>query len=103
MGHQLLQHRLQPGPVLRQLGIEVLDGVASRDRAAHRNTPRRPGGECRLVVCHGGLHAGGEDQGESRAARPAGIHLAGRLDPVGQLTGTDERGRENDLAGEQTV
>ena len=103
MGHQLLQHRLEPGPVVSQLRIEVLDVVASRDRAAHRNTPRRPGGECRLVVCHGGLHAGGEDQGESRAARPAGIHLAGGLDPVGQLTGADKRGREDDLTGEQAV
>ena len=43
MGNQLLQHRQQPSPVVRQFGIEVLDVVASRDRAAHRNTPRRPG------------------------------------------------------------
>ena len=43
MGHQLLQHRQQPGPVVRQVGIEVLDVVAGRDGAAHRNTPRRPG------------------------------------------------------------
>ena len=28
---------------MRQLGIEMLDVVASRDRAVHRNTPRRPG------------------------------------------------------------
>jgi hypothetical protein len=33
----------QPGPVVRQLGIEVLDVVANRNGAAHRNTPRRPG------------------------------------------------------------
>ena len=56
-----------------------------------------------LGLGDGGLHPGGAEQCESRAARPAGIHLAGRLDPVGQLTGTDERGRENDLAGVQTV
>jgi hypothetical protein len=29
--------------VVSQLGIEVLDVVASGDGAAHRNTPRRPG------------------------------------------------------------
>ena len=43
MGDQLLQHSQQPGPVVSQLGIEVLDVVAYRDGAAHRNTPRRPG------------------------------------------------------------
>ena len=43
MDHQLLQHCLQPGPVVRQLRVEVLDVVAGRDGAAHRNTPRRPG------------------------------------------------------------
>jgi len=44
-----------------------------------------------------------EEQGESWAARPAGIHLAVRLDPVRQFTGADEGRREDDLAGEQTV
>jgi hypothetical protein len=29
--------------MVRQVGIEVLDVVASGDGAAHRNTPRRPG------------------------------------------------------------
>jgi hypothetical protein len=43
MGHQLLQHRLQPGPVVIELRIEVLDVIACRDGATHRNTPRRPG------------------------------------------------------------
>jgi hypothetical protein len=43
MGDQMLQHSQQPGPVVSQLGIEVLDVVAYRDGAAHRNTPRRPG------------------------------------------------------------
>jgi len=43
MGNQMLQHRQQPGPVVRQLGIEVLDVVASGDGATHRNSPRRPG------------------------------------------------------------
>ncbi len=33
----------------------------------------------------------------------AGIHLAWGLDPVRQLTGSDERGGEDDLTGEQTV
>jgi hypothetical protein len=33
MGHQMLQHRQQPGPVVSQLGIEVLDVVASRKGA----------------------------------------------------------------------
>ena len=33
----------------------------------------------------------------------AGIHLAGGLDPVRQLIGTDECGGEDDLTGEQTV
>ena len=32
--NQLLQHRQQPGPVLRQLGIEVLDVVGSTDHQA---------------------------------------------------------------------
>jgi hypothetical protein len=50
MGHQLLQHRQQPGPVVRQLGIEVLDVVAGRDGAAHRNTPRRPGASAGWLV-----------------------------------------------------
>ena len=43
MGHQLLQHRLQPGPVVGEVWIEVLNVDASWDGAAHRNTPRRPG------------------------------------------------------------
>lgn len=43
MGHQLLQNRQQPGPVMRELGIEVLDVVVGRDGFVHRNTPRRPG------------------------------------------------------------
>jgi hypothetical protein len=43
MGHQLLQNRQQPGPVMRQLGIEVLDVVAGRVGAVHRNILRRPG------------------------------------------------------------
>jgi hypothetical protein len=43
MGDQMLQHSKQPGPVVSQLGIEVLDVVAYRNAAAHRNTPRRPG------------------------------------------------------------
>jgi hypothetical protein len=43
MGHQLLQECQQQGPVVRQLGIEVLDVIASRDGAVHRKTPRRPG------------------------------------------------------------
>ena len=94
----LKSHRL-----VRQLGIKVLDIVAGRNGATHRNTPPPAGSQRRLIVRHGGLHAGGEEQGESRAARPAGIHFAGRLDPVGQLTGTNERGREKDLAREQAV
>lgn len=84
MGQQVLQDSQQPGPVVRQLGIEVLDVVAGRDGAVH-------------------LHAGGEEQGESRAARPAGIHLPGGLDPVRQFTGTDEGGGEHDLTGEQAM
>ncbi len=43
MGAQLLQHRQQPGPVVSQLRIEVLDVGRGRNGAAHRNTPRRPG------------------------------------------------------------
>jgi len=90
-----------------------LDGAEARDRSARHSRrqewsgssehPPPAGRQCLLGLSEGGLHPGGEEQCESRAARPAGIHLAGRLDPVGQLTGTDERGRENDLAGEQTV
>ena len=41
--HQPLQHRQQPGPVVIQLRIEMGDVVASRNGAAHRNNPRRPG------------------------------------------------------------
>jgi hypothetical protein len=43
MGDQMLQYSQKPGPVVSQLRIEVLDVVANRDGAAHRNTPRRPG------------------------------------------------------------
>ncbi len=63
--------------------------------------PARPQG--RRVLRDGGLHSGGDEQGESLAARLAGIDLAGALDPVGQLRGADERGREHDLAGEQAM
>ena len=91
MGHQPLQHRLQPGPVVSQIGIEVLDVVGCTDGTAHRNTPRRPGGQGRRGLADGGLHPGGEEQGESGAARPAGIHFAGRLDPVGQLATAHKR------------
>ncbi len=45
MGHQLLQDCQQPGPVVRQLGIEVLDVVAGRgpgsSSAAHRHQRTR--------------------------------------------------------------
>ena len=68
---------------------------------AHSEHPSSGWRQGRLVRRDGGLHAGGEEQGESLATRPAGVHLAGDLDPVGQLTGTDERGREHDLASEQ--
>ena len=58
----------------------------------------------RLVLPNGALHPGGEEQGADRhPALQAGIHLAGRLDPVRQLTGAIEGGREDDLTGEQTV
>jgi len=43
MGDQMLQYSQKPGPVVRQIGIEVLDVVAYRYGAAHRNNPRRPG------------------------------------------------------------
>jgi hypothetical protein len=43
MRHQLLQHRQQPGTVVRQGWIEVIDVSAGWDGAAHWNTPRRPG------------------------------------------------------------
>jgi hypothetical protein len=43
VAYQLLQHSLQPGPVLIQLRIEMLDVVAGGDGEVHRNTPRRPG------------------------------------------------------------
>jgi hypothetical protein len=39
----MFQHSQQPGPVVRQVGIEVLDVVAYRYGAAHWNNPRRPG------------------------------------------------------------
>jgi len=41
----------------------------------------------RLVVARrgGGLHAGGEEQGESRASRPAGIHLAAGFMEAGAM------------------
>ena len=50
MGHQLLQHRQQPGPMVRQVWIEVLDVVGSRDGAADRNIPRRPGASTGWLV-----------------------------------------------------
>jgi hypothetical protein len=63
---------------------------------------REPGGH--LVVCGRGLHSRGEEQGADRhPALQAGVHLARGMDPVRQLTGTDERGGEDDLAGEETV
>ncbi len=43
IGHKALQHRQQPGAVVSQLWIEVLDVGRGRNGAAHRNTPRRPG------------------------------------------------------------
>ena len=43
MVHQTLQCRLQPGPVVRQLRIEMRHVAVGGDGAAHRNTPRRPG------------------------------------------------------------
>jgi hypothetical protein len=55
MGDQMLHHSQQPGPVVSQLRIEVLDVVANRNGAAHRNTPRRPGARAGwifpMVVC----------------------------------------------------
>lgn len=63
MGHQPVQHRQQQSRVVRQAGLEVLEVVAGRDGAAHRNTPRRPGAKGRLVLRNGGQHAGGEEQG----------------------------------------
>jgi hypothetical protein len=50
MGNQMLQHRQQPGSVVRQIGIEVPDVVGCTDGAAHRNTPRRPGGSAGWVL-----------------------------------------------------
>jgi len=43
MDHQTLQRYLQPGPVVIQLRIGMGDVIASRNGAAHRNNPRRPG------------------------------------------------------------
>jgi hypothetical protein len=87
------------------------DGAAARDRSARRSRQQGSGGssehpppsgrECRLAVCHGGLHAGGEEQGADRhPTLQAGIHLAGGLNPVGQLTRSDEGCREDDLTRE---
>ena len=79
----------------------MLDVLTGRDGAAHRTTPA---GRARvLIVCRCGLHAEGEEQGKSRAARPAGIHLAERLDPVRQLTGANKGRGEDDLTGEQAM
>jgi len=90
MGHQMLQHRQQPGPVVRQLGIQVLDVDAGRDEVAHRNTPPA-GSQRRLVGRRCGLHAGRVKQSAVRhPALQAGIHLTGALDPVRQLTGADK-------------
>lgn len=66
-------------------------------------TPSPTGSQGQLVARDSGLHPGVEEQGKSRASRPAGSHLAGGVDPVRQLTGADEGGRENDLAGEQAM
>ena len=89
-------------------------GEPARDRSARRSRQQGWSGSSkdppparrqhRFVLPDGALHAGGEEQCADRhPALQAGIHLAGRLDPVGQLTGADKRGRENDLTGEQTV
>ena len=43
MADQTIQHRKQPGPVVSQLWIEVLDVDRGGNGATHRNTPRRPG------------------------------------------------------------
>jgi hypothetical protein len=45
----------------------------------------------------------GEEQGMSLDARAEDVHLAWCMDAVGQLTGGDEGGREDDLAGKQAV
>ena len=76
------------------------DGAAARDRSPQPCLPqgwsgssKHPppaGGQRRLVGRSCRLHAGGEEQGKSRAARRAGIQLAERLDPVRQLTRVDE-------------
>ena len=45
---QPLKKCQQPGLVMRQLGIEVLNLVSRRDGAAHWNIPRRPGASAGL-------------------------------------------------------
>jgi hypothetical protein len=96
------------------LGGASLGGATDRDRSARRSRlhgwdgssehPPPARGQRWLGLGDGGLHAGGEEQCADRhPALQAGIYLAGGLYPVGQLTGADKRGRENDLAGEQTV
>lgn len=88
--------------------------AAARDRSAQPCLPQGwsgslehpppAGRERRLVGRRCGLHAGGEEQGTDRhPALQAGIHLAWRLDPVGQLTGANEGRGEDDLAREQAM
>jgi len=95
-------------PATRPGGGAGLNRSARRSRwrgwVGSSEHPPPAGGQSRLVARHCGLHAGGEEQGADRhPALQAGIHLARGLDPVRQLTGANERGREHDLAGEQAM
>jgi hypothetical protein len=66
--------------------------------------PHLPGRRQRwLALGDGGLHVGEEEQGENRAARPAGVHLPGSVDPLGQITTAHECEREQDLAGQEAI
>jgi hypothetical protein len=54
--------------------------------------PRPRSGHLAARGC--GLHPGGEEQGKSLAAPPAGVHLTWGMVPVRQLTGADEGSRK---------
>ena len=101
-------------PAVQEVPATRLVGAVARYRSARHSRrqgwsgssehPPPAGGQSRLVGHRCGLHAGGEEQGADRhPALKAGIHLAGRPDPVGQLTGANKGRGEKDLACEQAM
>ena len=64
-GLQPIKKCQQPAPMVRQLGIEVLNLVSRRDGAAHRNIPLRPGARGGWLVAAADCMPEGKNRGRA--------------------------------------